>query len=118
MRPNKIKQMWREGKCVTMGWLSVSNGFTALGAEGGEPLASAAGRPGQHRDGRAQRAGDGRGADEARRKSPAFHGDESPEGFFASPAARWAGRARRFNPWDRRIRSPGIPRLRRRREHA
>ncbi|MEX2221936.1 MAG: aldolase/citrate lyase family protein [Candidatus Rokuibacteriota bacterium] len=29
MRPNKIKQMWREGKCVTMGWLSVSNGFTA-----------------------------------------------------------------------------------------
>ncbi len=29
MRQNKIKQMWREGKCVTMGWLSVSNGFTA-----------------------------------------------------------------------------------------
>jgi 4-hydroxy-2-oxoheptanedioate aldolase len=29
MRPNKIKQMWRENKCVTMGWLSVSNGFTA-----------------------------------------------------------------------------------------
>jgi 4-hydroxy-2-oxoheptanedioate aldolase len=29
MRANKIKQMWREGKCVTMGWLSVSNGFTA-----------------------------------------------------------------------------------------
>jgi 4-hydroxy-2-oxoheptanedioate aldolase len=29
MRPNKIKQMWRDNKCVTMGWLSVSNGFTA-----------------------------------------------------------------------------------------
>ena len=29
MRPNKIKQMWREGKCVTLGWLSVSHGFTA-----------------------------------------------------------------------------------------
>lgn len=29
MRPNKIKQMWRDGRCVTMGWLSVSNGFTA-----------------------------------------------------------------------------------------
>ena len=29
MRPNKIKQMWREGKYVTLGWLSVSHGFTA-----------------------------------------------------------------------------------------
>ncbi len=29
MRPNKIKQMWRDGKCVTMGWLSVSHPFTA-----------------------------------------------------------------------------------------
>jgi len=29
MRPNKIKQMWRDGKCVTMGWLSISHGFTA-----------------------------------------------------------------------------------------
>jgi len=29
VRPNKIKQMWRENKCVTMGWLSISNGFTA-----------------------------------------------------------------------------------------
>src|SRR2546428_1278217 len=29
MRPNKMKQMWRENKCVTVGWLSVSNGFTA-----------------------------------------------------------------------------------------
>lgn len=29
MRSNKIKQMWREGRCVTMGWLSVSHGFTA-----------------------------------------------------------------------------------------
>jgi 4-hydroxy-2-oxoheptanedioate aldolase len=29
MRPNRIKQIWRDGKCVTMGWLSVSHGFTA-----------------------------------------------------------------------------------------
>src|SRR5919198_969031 len=29
MRPNKMKQVWREGRCVTMGWLSISNGFTA-----------------------------------------------------------------------------------------
>ena len=29
MRPNKIKQMWQEGKPVTLGWLSVSHGFTA-----------------------------------------------------------------------------------------
>ncbi|MCB1739361.1 MAG: 2,4-dihydroxyhept-2-ene-1,7-dioic acid aldolase [Gammaproteobacteria bacterium] len=29
MRPNKIKQMWSEGKYVTLGWLSVSHGFTA-----------------------------------------------------------------------------------------
>ena len=29
MRPNKIKQMWRDGKNVTLGWLSVSHGFTA-----------------------------------------------------------------------------------------
>jgi 4-hydroxy-2-oxoheptanedioate aldolase len=29
MRPNKIKQMWRAGQCVTLGWLSVSHGFTA-----------------------------------------------------------------------------------------
>jgi len=29
MRPNRIKQMWRENKCVSMGWLSVPNGFTA-----------------------------------------------------------------------------------------
>ncbi len=29
MRPNKIKQMWRDGNCVTLGWLSVSHGFTA-----------------------------------------------------------------------------------------
>jgi len=29
MRPNRIKQMWREKTCVTMGWLSVSHGFTA-----------------------------------------------------------------------------------------
>src|SRR5262245_44524826 len=29
MRANKIKQLWREGRCVTMGWLSISNGFTA-----------------------------------------------------------------------------------------
>jgi 4-hydroxy-2-oxoheptanedioate aldolase len=29
MRPNKIKQMWRDGKCATLGWLSVSHGLTA-----------------------------------------------------------------------------------------
>ena len=29
MRPNKIKPMWRAGQYVTMGWLSVSRGFTA-----------------------------------------------------------------------------------------
>src|SRR5262245_52002655 len=29
MRGNKIKQMWRDGKYVTLGWLSVSHGFTA-----------------------------------------------------------------------------------------
>ena len=29
MRANKIKQMWRDGKFVTLGWLSVSHGFTA-----------------------------------------------------------------------------------------
>jgi 4-hydroxy-2-oxoheptanedioate aldolase len=29
VRPNRIKQMWRDGKFVTMGWLSVSHGFTA-----------------------------------------------------------------------------------------
>jgi 2-keto-3-deoxy-L-rhamnonate aldolase RhmA len=29
MRPNKIKQMWRGGQYVTLGWLAVSHGFTA-----------------------------------------------------------------------------------------
>src|SRR5438094_5754903 len=29
MRPNKIKQIWRDGRFVTMGWLSVSHSFTA-----------------------------------------------------------------------------------------
>jgi len=29
MRPNKIKQKWKAGQCVTLGWLSVSHGFTA-----------------------------------------------------------------------------------------
>ena len=29
MRPNKMKQIWRDGRCVTMGWLSISNGFSA-----------------------------------------------------------------------------------------
>ena len=29
MRANKIKQMWKEGKPVTLGWLSVNNTFTA-----------------------------------------------------------------------------------------
>ena len=29
MRPNKIKQLWRDGKPATLAWLSVSHGFTA-----------------------------------------------------------------------------------------
>jgi 4-hydroxy-2-oxoheptanedioate aldolase len=29
MRPNKIKQMWKDGQCATLGWLSVSHTFTA-----------------------------------------------------------------------------------------
>jgi 4-hydroxy-2-oxoheptanedioate aldolase len=29
MRPNKIKQMWKEGKTVTLGWLSIANSFSA-----------------------------------------------------------------------------------------
>ncbi len=29
MRKNKIKEMWRDGKHATLGWLSVSHGFTA-----------------------------------------------------------------------------------------
>jgi 4-hydroxy-2-oxoheptanedioate aldolase len=29
MRPNKIKQMWRDGKTATLGWLSISHGFSA-----------------------------------------------------------------------------------------
>lgn len=29
MRPNRLKQLWRDNKPVTMGWLSVSHGFTA-----------------------------------------------------------------------------------------
>jgi 4-hydroxy-2-oxoheptanedioate aldolase len=29
VQPNRIKQLWREGRTVTMGWLSVPNGFTA-----------------------------------------------------------------------------------------
>ena len=29
MRPNKIKQMWNEGKSVTMGWLSLGHSFSA-----------------------------------------------------------------------------------------
>lgn len=29
MRPNKIKQMWRDGQQATMGWLSISHSFTA-----------------------------------------------------------------------------------------
>lgn len=29
MRRNRIKQLWRENKCATLGWLSVSHGFTA-----------------------------------------------------------------------------------------
>lgn len=29
MRPNRMKQIWREGGYVTLGWLSVPNAFTA-----------------------------------------------------------------------------------------
>lgn len=29
MRPNKIKEMWRDGKYVTLGWLSIPNTFSA-----------------------------------------------------------------------------------------
>ncbi len=29
MRPNKIKQMWQDGKHASLGWLSISHGFTA-----------------------------------------------------------------------------------------
>jgi 4-hydroxy-2-oxoheptanedioate aldolase len=29
MRPNKIKQMWRDGKCASLGWLSISHSFAA-----------------------------------------------------------------------------------------
>ena len=29
MRANKIKQMWKEGKPVTLGWLSIANSFSA-----------------------------------------------------------------------------------------
>ena len=29
MRANKIKQMWKEGKTVNMGWLSINNSFSA-----------------------------------------------------------------------------------------
>jgi 4-hydroxy-2-oxoheptanedioate aldolase len=29
MRSNKIKQMWKEGKPVTLGWISIANSFSA-----------------------------------------------------------------------------------------
>ncbi len=29
MKPNKIKQLWAQGKPVTLGWISVANSFTA-----------------------------------------------------------------------------------------
>lgn len=29
MRSNKIKQMWKEGKSVTLGWISIANSFSA-----------------------------------------------------------------------------------------
>lgn len=29
MRPNRIKQMWKDGKPVTLGWLSIGHPFTA-----------------------------------------------------------------------------------------
>ncbi|GIR55126.1 MAG: hypothetical protein CM15mP62_25970 [Rhodospirillaceae bacterium] len=29
MRENKIKEIWQNGNCATLGWLSVSHGITA-----------------------------------------------------------------------------------------
>ena len=29
MRENKIKEIWQNGNCATLGWLSVSHGMTA-----------------------------------------------------------------------------------------
>jgi 4-hydroxy-2-oxoheptanedioate aldolase len=29
MKPNKIKQLWAQGKPVTLGWISIANSFTA-----------------------------------------------------------------------------------------
>ena len=29
MKKNKIKQMWKDNKFATMGWLSISHGLTA-----------------------------------------------------------------------------------------
>ena len=29
MKPNKIKQLWAQGKPVTLGWISIANTFTA-----------------------------------------------------------------------------------------
>lgn len=29
MQPNKIKQIWRDGKSATLGWLSIAHGFSA-----------------------------------------------------------------------------------------
>jgi len=36
MKPNKIKQMWAQGRPVTMGWISIANTFTAeiMGRQG------------------------------------------------------------------------------------
>ena len=29
MRANKIKEIWRDNKCATLGWLSIAHGFPA-----------------------------------------------------------------------------------------
>ncbi|MEC9215589.1 MAG: 2,4-dihydroxyhept-2-ene-1,7-dioic acid aldolase, partial [Pseudomonadota bacterium] len=29
MRANKIKEIWRDNKCATLGWLSIAHGFSA-----------------------------------------------------------------------------------------
>jgi len=46
---DKIKQMWRAGQYVTMGWLSISHGFTAevMARQGFDTYAStcSTGRP-------------------------------------------------------------------------
>ena len=39
MRPNKIKQMWNDGKPVTLGWLSIGMVPVSAAAQSNAPLA-------------------------------------------------------------------------------